>query len=241
MVGNSSSEAVILAGGLGTRLKSLVSDIPKPMVDIGGRPFLEYLLDYLLSQGIEKFIMSVGYKYETILQHFKYSYRTAPISYSVENRPLGTGGGLKKALGMATEKNVFVLNGDSMFTLNLLKLDDVHWKTQADITLGLKEMNNFNRYGTVALKDNRVVGYNEKMFTTKGLINGGVYLIKRNILSDLELPEAFSFEKVILEAGLNILKIAGFASEEYFIDIGIPEDLRKAQKELPLQIKLKGL
>lgn len=229
------SEAVILAGGLGTRLRRLISDIPKPMADINGRPFLEFLMNYLVSTGIKRFVLSVGYKYECVIKHFGDHYKSASIRYSIENHPLGTGGGLKQALNIISEDTVLVLNGDSFFAFDYCNLARLHFQTASDITLSLKAIKNCDRYGTVKLKNQVVVGYGEKNHNHIGLINTGVYLINTNIFSALELPDVFSLEKDILESKFNTIKISGLVSDGYFIDIGIPEDFIRAQKELPLQ------
>ncbi len=235
--------AIILAGGLGTRLRQVVKELPKPMAPIGGKPFLHYLFRYLKAQGIEKTILSVGYKAESIREYFGDHYDGISILYMEEEKPLGTGGGIYQAISL-TDEMAFVLNGDSFFDVNLKELMDFYQETKADIALSLKPMKNFDRYGTVTLnQQNRITGFAEKQFRKKGLINAGVYLMSRDCFRKIEeqqdalLPRKFSFEQDILEKHLRFLRLAGRVSDGYFIDIGIPEDYERAQNEFTALFK----
>ncbi|TRZ90389.1 MAG: D-glycero-D-manno-heptose 1-phosphate guanosyltransferase [Methanosarcinales archaeon] len=226
-------EAIILAGGAGTRLKSLIKDVPKPMADINGRPFLCYLLDYLSSQGITKILLSVGYRHEVIRDYFGLQYRDMDISYIVEDEPLGTGGALKKALSCTEGRDVIVLNGDTFFNLDLKKMIDFHHAEDSMLTIAVKPMHDFNRYGTVIIKDKRAVGFEEKSFKHFGYINGGIYVVKKAIAEFFDHDKnTFSFETVFLYKKINDIHPCVFISDDYFIDIGIPDDYRKAQREL---------
>ena len=226
-------EAIILAGGFGTRLQSVVKDVPKPMADINGRPFLAYLFDYAISNGVERVVLSVGYKREVIERYFGNSYKGAKIEYCVEDSPLGTGGAIKMALGMCMDKNTLVLNGDTFFAVNLSSFADAHNKTTSLVSLALKPMECFDRYGCVALDGDTVVSFEEKKYCDSGLINGGVYLLNRDILPTLNcLPDIFSFEKDFLESKIADIRPYGFIDNGYFIDIGIPEDYERAKEEL---------
>lgn len=230
---SSPNEAIILAGGFGTRLKSVVQDIPKPMAPVNGHPFLEYVLDALLPYNIERVILSIGYRGEVIQEHFGEAYKKMRILYSVEDEPLGTGGGIKKATELCECESVFVLNGDTFFDVDLNQLHHFFIKNEADLALSLKFMEEFDRYGTVELdKGGRVIAFNEKQYCSKGLINGGVYLMKTSIFEPYKLPERFSFEKDLMERYFSQSKIYGKDLDAYFIDIGIPEDYQKAQEEL---------
>lgn len=220
-------EAVILAGGFGTRLQSVVKNLPKPMADINSKPFLKYLFDYLVDNSITSVIICVGYKKEYIMNYFGDSYKNISIKYSEEDEPLGTGGAIKKALTLCKEENIFVLNGDTFFKINLNKLLDEHTAFKNHLTLSLKKMYNFDRYGSVTLHNHKVQSFNEKCFLSEGLINGGTYLMNRNIL--LNYPEVFSFEQEVLEKKSKI-QIGALEYEDYFIDIGIPEDYQKAKE-----------
>jgi D-glycero-alpha-D-manno-heptose 1-phosphate guanylyltransferase len=226
-------EAIILAGGLGTRLKGVVDDMPKPMARIGKKPFLTYLFTYLKKYGINKVVLAVGYKHEAIKNYYGKQYKGIAIKYAIETEPLGTGGAIANALKHIKHHEVFLLNGDSFFDVNLEGLFTHHELLGADLTLSLKEMTNFNRYGTVELEDSQIINFHEKKELERGFINGGVYILHKKIFSDSQLPTKFSFETDIMEAKVNDYNFQAFKSDGYFIDIGIPEDYKKAQLELP--------
>ncbi|HPE57325.1 MAG TPA: nucleotidyltransferase family protein [Bacteroidales bacterium] len=227
------SEAVILAGGFGTRLQSEVPDLPKGMAPVNGRPFLEYLLDYLFNYVIEHVILAVGYKHEMIQNHFGNEYRGIKISYSIEDEPLGTGGAIKKAFDLVEGNKAFVFNGDTMFRISLVKHYDFHMQHQADFSMVLREVENVERYGTVERDDDkRITGFFEKGEKRgKGLINGGVYLISKKFFNKNAFPEKFSLEKDCLETMVHTQPFYGVLCKQYFLDIGIPEDYQKAQDE----------
>lgn len=232
-------ECIILAGGLGTRLRSVVSELPKCMAPVAGKPFLHYVISYLQKQGIEKFIFSVGYKSESIIKYIEeetknYKLQTTnfQIQFSIEAKPLGTGGAIKLSAAKATEKNVLVVNGDTLFSIDVSKLSAFHQMCGADCTLSLKPMQNFERYGVVELnKDYSISSFKEKQFYESGLINGGVYALHTEKFLKEDLPQKFSFEKDYLEKYFDKRRMYGVVQDEYFIDIGIPEDYEKAQKE----------
>jgi len=226
-------EAIILAGGLGTRLRTAVPDLPKCMAPVSGKPFLFFVIDHLQKQGVNKFIFSLGYKSEIIIDYTKSQYPKINIQYSIEDTPLGTGGAIKLAASKATEKNVLVVNGDTLFAVNIEQLAVLHEATDADCTLCLKPMKNFERYGVVELNSNAAVAsFKEKQFYKTGLINGGVYALNTKKFLQEALPEKCSFEKDYLEQYYTKRSIFGIVQDAYFIDIGIPEDYEKAQKEL---------
>jgi len=219
-------EAIILAGGFGTRLSKVVSDVPKPMAPINERPFLEYLLDDLSDKGINRVILAVGYKKEIIKNHFQERYKNIEIIYSDEDIPLGTGGAIKKALTLSKTEDIFIVNGDTFFDVNLKEMYKFHKENNSNLTLAIKEMERFNRYGSLALEGNKIVKFEEKKYIEKGYINGGIYLLKKNIL-DIKKEDSFSFEKDILENKELKVEKYGYKSKGYFIDIGIPEDYYK--------------
>jgi len=254
------TEAIILAGGLGTRLRSVLPDLPKCMAPVNGKPFIVYVIEYLFQKGIKKFILSLGYKHEMIVeyleslltqprsQNLKYKTQKLPgdqtdslrthnspltIQYSIEEEPLGTGGAITLGCTKATEKNVLVANGDTLFKIDVKKLSAFHNLYNADCTLSLKPMKSFDRYGIVELnKDNSIKSFKEKQHYSEGLINGGLYALNVNKFLEAGLPTAFSFEKDYLEKYYVQQKIYGLVKDEYFIDIGIPEDYERAQSEL---------
>jgi len=230
---SSIKEAIILAGGLGTRLRSVVRDIPKPMALLQEKPFLEYLLSYLASFGITHTILSVGYKYEVIKEYFGDNYKGIELSYAVEKAPLGTGGGIKYALSFARTESLFLLNGDSFFNVDLHDLGEFYNAYQPDMAMTVKKMRNIERYGTVELDVCKVISFLPKAPVRFGFINGGVYAISRRLFDRFPLGDVFSFESDFLGAYLEELRICAMKSNEYFIDIGVPEDYEKAQEELP--------
>lgn len=226
-------EAIILAGGLGTRLRSEVSDVPKAMALINGRPFIEYLLDRLIEGGTKRIIFSLGHKSEFIQNHFANSYKNCEIVYAIEETQLGTGGAIKNAMSFVTSDHVLVVNGDSLFINDLQELLRIHMDQQADLTMGLKPMKDIERYGTVDLNENnQIVRFNEKQPLDFGLINTGNYIFKVDAFLKQDLPGKFSVEKEFFEKKIEELKFVGHASEGYFLDIGIPEDFKKAQLEI---------
>ncbi|WP_122894009.1 D-glycero-D-manno-heptose 1-phosphate guanosyltransferase [Arcobacter peruensis] len=219
-------EAIVLAGGLGTRLKSVVSNLPKPMAPIENKPFLEYILKYLEKNGITKIILSVGYKWETIKEYFGNNYNSIELIYSVESEPLGTGGAIKTAMKYINEKEFFIINGDTYFDVDL-KLLNLHQNSK--LLLSLKYMENFDRYGCVESNSSfQVLAFKEKEYRENGNINAGVYLASKEVFDNFDLPDKFSFEE-FMENNLNELKIIVKIFDSYFIDIGIPEDYKKAQ------------
>ncbi|MCH3951218.1 MAG: nucleotidyltransferase family protein [Acidaminococcus sp.] len=221
-------EAVILAGGFGTRLRSVVKDLPKPMAPINGQPFLKFQLDYLRKFSVTRVVLAVGYKSKVIKDYFGNRYYDIDLVYSVESTPLKTGGALKKALTLCREDSVLVLNGDTFFDVDLKALQDFQKQNKADIVISIKEMKEFNRYGTIKFDEQfRITGFEEKKPCKCGYINGGVYLIQRNIFRDFPLS-VFMLEKDFLERKVIEKKITAFLSKGYFIDIGVPEDYRKA-------------
>lgn len=227
--------AIILAGGFGTRLQSEVADVPKPLAPIGDIPFLDYLLDYAQANVITHVILAVSYKRELIETRYKNQYNHIKISYSVEDEPLGTGGAIYQAMKLVEEDECWIFNGDSFFDVNLTTVKQFHKLTNADATISLKRMRDFDRYGTVKIDDKaRVTSFEEKQPTNDGLINGGIYLMPASLHEKIKAPaQKFSFEQDILAKYFDDLHVSGYQSTGYFIDIGIPEDYARAQIELP--------
>lgn len=224
---------VILAGGFGTRLKTVVGDCPKPMAPVQGKPFLEYLLRSLEQSGIvSKCILSVGYLSNQIKSHFGKNFGSIPVEYSIEDSPLGTGGAVLKAARMMSENEFILMNGDTFFPVDLKSLMAVHHEKKADVSIALKKMYDFNRYGTVICRDGQIIHFEEKKSVPDGLINGGVYVFRRDALVKHDLPDVFSLEKDFLEINTADMRFVGVECDEYFIDIGIPEDYQRAQIEM---------
>jgi D-glycero-alpha-D-manno-heptose 1-phosphate guanylyltransferase len=230
---NNISEVIILAGGLGTRLRPAVSDLPKCMAPVNKRPFISYIIEHLLNQGIQKFIFALGYKSEAITRYLDNHNHSSIFQYCIEEAPLGTGGAIKAACGKTTENNVIVTNGDTLFKIDIRQLSNFHLGSHADCTLSLKPMKQFDRYGVVELDNNKnITSFKEKQFYETGLINGGMYALNTRAFLQEKLPERFSFEKKYLESLFHQRKMLGVVQDNYFIDIGIPEDYKRAQLEL---------
>lgn len=222
-------ECIILAGGLGTRLRSVVNDIPKCMAPVAGKPFLFYLFNQLEKYKFTHIVLALGYKSEVILEWLKTQNRSFNISYVIEEEPFGTGGAIKLAFSKIQGDQALVLNGDTYFNINIDQLIAFHTNKKADVSLALKKMNQFDRYGSVlADETDKIYQFEEKKYLDTGLINGGIYLINKTIINTNNLPSKFSFEKDVLEAQVSSLNIYGLTFEDYFIDIGIPSDYKKA-------------
>jgi D-glycero-alpha-D-manno-heptose 1-phosphate guanylyltransferase len=223
-------EAIILAGGFGKRLKGLAGNVPKPMASINNIPFLDYLLTYLLKNNINKVVFSVFYKYEIIKKYFNNSFKGIDIDYSIDEIKLGTGGAIKHSLDLTNEENILIINGDTFFDIDISKFYNGHLINNNDVTLSLKLMTNFDRYGFVETTDNgKILSFKKKQFCKTGKIDGGIYLIKKNIFNNNPNPKVFSFNDFLIK-NLNTIKVGSLLFDDLFIDIGTPEDLNKAQK-----------
>ena len=221
-------EAIILAGGFGTRLAHVVPDVCKPMAPVGGEPFLRYVLDQLDSAGFGHVVIADGYRREQIEDYFMGTYRGLQIEYSPEDKPLLTGGAVKRALMLCENPYVFVLNGDTWFDVDFTSMESVAESKGQVVVIAAERMRNFDRYGTLNVaEDGTIRAFREKRPCDEGLINGGVYLIQRSMLD--AMPQKFSletdfFEKVVGNGVLTAIECAGG-----FIDIGVPEDYERAQ------------
>ena len=225
--------AVILAGGLGTRLRSTVPNLPKPMAPIHDRPFLEYLMEYWIGQGVENFILSVGYKYEVITEYFGSCWKGIPIKYVVEQSPLGTGGGL--LLAAEELKNPFlVLNGDTFFEVDFKKLKQFHDVNHSEWTFALFQTSEVGRYMGIELSGSgRVDSLKSNMTHSGRLVNGGVYLLDPSILDKYQynLTDKVSLEDDILPFLFSQeSRIFGLEQAGRFIDIGLPEDYHRVSE-----------
>ena len=237
-------EAIVLAGGLGTRLRSEIGTLPKPMASVNGSPFLDHIFGFLAKNGITRAILSVGYNWEIIQSHYGDSFLGIDITYVVEKERLGTGGGIKLALHSVLGEQVYIINGDTLFDINLLKLQHAHFTLKSQCTLALKTIENADRYGSVVIDNNyKIEQFEEKQFREHALINGGIYLVNRSIIDDLPEAKVFSFEKDYLEHQTTTKAIFGLTFNDYFIDIGIPEDYKlfinkvKSESDTPRLLK----
>lgn len=222
-------EAVILSGGKGTRLQSVITDIPKTMVDVNGMPFLETTLQWLNKFNINKVVLAVGYKKEYIKNYFGNNYKNIKLVYSEEEEPLGTGGAIKKALKECMDDNVIVMNGDVLARVNLNKMFENHLSSDSIMTIAVKEMTNFDRFGVVKFNKDRITKFEEKKYVKKGFMNTGIYIMNKNIFKNKIEDKSFSIETDYLSKYVNKDKIFPFIFNGEFIDIGIPEDYKKIQ------------
>lgn len=224
-------EAIVLAGGFGTRLRELVPDWPKPMAPVAGRPFLEILLSSLASKGFSRVVLSLGYMAEKISSHFGSSFAGMELDYVVEDRPLGTGGAVRLAMTRCTQDHVFVLNGDTFLDLEASAIDE-YWLSRRNPLIVARQVPDTARFGRLLVQDDRVLGFTEKGVSGQGLINGGCYVFDRAQLNQFELNQPFSLEADYLAQAVQRLPVNVFVTSGHFIDIGVPEDYQRAQIEL---------
>jgi len=222
-------EAIILAGGMGTRLQKVVPDVPKPMAPVSGKPFLYHLLKWLEEFNVGKVVISAGYKADVIKRYFGDSFNLMSLVYAVEEKPLGTGGAVTFAARLISGSGYLIINGDTWFPIDLDRFWSFHSKSENNFSIALKRMKDFSRYGTVECNGDTITRFNEKKYCKEGLINGGIYLAEKDFVESRKPQEVFSLEKDLLEkeAASGLIKCHIF--EDPFIDIGIPEDYHEAQ------------
>lgn len=232
-------QAIILAGGLGTRLQPIISGVPKPMALVGGEPFLAALLRYMQSQGVRKVVFALSHQAQVIRAHFGHHFVGLDIDYSIETSPLGTGGAIQRALTMlAKDAPVFVANGDSLVMLNYRKILGKHHALGVPVTIAAVQMPVTNRYSKLTIQNERIVQYDVLGDEQAGAISTGFYVMQPELFSAFAMPEAFSFERDFLAKHTPQLRPAAFERVEYFIDIGIPADYQRAQTEVPKMLAM---
>jgi len=224
-------EAIVLAGGLGTRLKQIVPDLPKPMAPIAGRPFLEILLTALARKGFTRVVLSLGFMADKISAHFGDRYAGMALAYEVEQQPLGTGGAIRAALLRCAADHVFVFNGDTYLDLEADELEDL-WQRSRRPVIVVREVPDTARFGRVEMNGGQVTAFLEKGMAGTGLINAGCYVLPRRALEAFPLGQNFSIETEYLAKELGRIYFDGFVTCGRFIDIGVPEDYARAQIEL---------
>lgn len=228
-------QAILLAGGLGTRLRSVVKDRPKPMALIEDRPFMEYVILELKKHGVTDFIFAIGYKGSMVEDYFKDGSKLGiRVSYAYEEELLGTAGAIKNAGRFITEDRFLVLNADTFYQLDYSRLEALSKARDLDMALVLREVPDVSRYGQALLKDEWLTAFDEKTEENRpGTINGGVYLMKRTLLE--EIPQGkVSLEHQMIPKWLSGggKKLGGIVNDGYFIDIGIPEDYYRFQEDV---------
>lgn len=223
--------AIVLAGGKGTRLQSVVRDRPKPLAPVAGRPFIAYLLDQLADAGVHRTVLSTGYLAEQFEEVIGPKYRDMAIVYAQEREPLGTGGAIRFAGSMANAEQMLVMNGDSYCAADLGAYVDWHLAGRHDVSLLLVKVSDASRYGTVETgPDGRVTAFLEKRpEAVPGNINAGIYLLRQEMLE--KLPEgASSIERDAFPSWLEKFTVKGWITDSEFIDIGIPSDYERSHE-----------
>ncbi|MCX7218014.1 MAG: nucleotidyltransferase family protein [Burkholderiales bacterium] len=221
-------EAIVLAGGFGTRLRGVVPDLPKPMAPVAGRPFLEIVLSFLSKKGFTRIVLSLGFMAEKISTHFGNNYLGMEIVYEVEATPLGTGGAIRAALTQCLSDHVYVFNGDTYLDLEVNELES-SWKANQNPLIVVREVLDTSRFGRVNMVDGRIDAFLEKGMSGSGLINAGCYVLPKDALNSFELGHPFSIETDFFIKTLKDSYFEGFVTQGKFIDIGVPEDYMLAQ------------
>jgi D-glycero-alpha-D-manno-heptose 1-phosphate guanylyltransferase len=227
--------AIILAGGFGTRLRSVVADVPKPLADVAGRPFLVWLIEALAAQGVTGVTLSVHHQWEKIREYFERFPPSLPVDYAVEKIPLGTGGAMAFALQGRTDP-VLVLNGDTFVQVDYRAFYAQHCRNNATLSMVLREVPDTGRYGEVTTRGNLITGFTSGQDGKPGLINAGIYALSPLLFQNYSMPETFSFERDFVPQHVEALAPQSFIADAYFIDIGIPEDYARAQTEIPHKV-----
>jgi D-glycero-alpha-D-manno-heptose 1-phosphate guanylyltransferase len=225
-------EGIVLAGGFGTRLRSVVPDLPKPLAPIGGRPFLEILLTDMARKGFSRIVLSVGFMADKIVEHFGDRFAGLELAYEIEEAPLGTGGAVRLAMERIVGDHVYVLNGDTFLDVDFGALEQRWLSHQRPVIVGL-EIADASRYGRLVVEKGRVCAFIEKGHPGPGIINGGCYVLTRNQLDSYALGTAFSLESDYLALAVVQSPFELFITAGRFIDIGVPADYARAQACLP--------
>lgn len=224
-------EAIILAGGFGTRLRGVVPDLPKPMAPINGKPFLEIILSLLARHGFTKIILSVGFMADKIIDHFGQQFLGMDIIYAQEPEALGTGGGVRFAMQYARADHTYIFNGDTYLDLEFTKLESYWQAHRCPIIVG-RHVDDTARYGKLVVAYEQALGFAEKGASGPGLINAGCYVFNHGQLEQFKLQKHFSLEQEYLAHVVKTERIDVFVTGGMFIDIGVPEDYLRAQTEL---------
>lgn len=224
-------QAILLAGGFGTRLRHVVSDVPKPMAPVAGRPFLDILLSSLANKGFDRVILSVGFMAEKISQYFGDQFKGMALDYAVEEQPLGTGGGVRLAMTKVSSDHVFVFNGDTFLDLEVDQLEQEWLLNKRPMIVG-RVVPDTARYGRLLAENNLATGFTEKGISGPGIINAGCYVLCKGQLDGFSIGQAFSLEAEFLIPAVAQGEFDVFETHGLFIDIGVPEDYSRAQVEL---------
>jgi D-glycero-alpha-D-manno-heptose 1-phosphate guanylyltransferase len=232
-------QALILAGGFGKRLRSIVSDVPKPLAPINNHPFIYYQLKYLENYNFQKVYIAVGYKKELIIDFLKKNKFSFDIKLVEENSPLGTGGAIKYFFNIYNkyiDDNFFVLNGDTYFPINLLDFLKFHLDLNSDLTIASRKVDSNDRYSSIQLdKENKIIEF-QKPNGLSSMINAGIYIFKKNKVNLIFLQNSnkiFSVEEDVFPVAIHEINCYTKTFDTDFIDIGIPNDYLKASDIIP--------
>jgi len=224
-------EAIVLAGGFGTRLQQIVPDLPKPMAPIGERPFLEILMTLLSRKGVQRVVLSLGYKADKVVSYFGGKFAGMELVYEIEKTPLGTGGALRRAMNRCKTDHVFIFNGDTYLDLDVQKVEQ-QWHQNRSPIIVAREVPDTARYGRLDVSGDYVAGFAEKGMAGPGLINAGCYVFPCDILNGFSMDVPFSLENDFLMKAVTRQQFEIYVTNGHFIDIGVPEDYTNAQIEL---------
>ncbi|GLQ48022.1 D-glycero-D-manno-heptose 1-phosphate guanosyltransferase [Dyella lipolytica] len=222
-------EAIVLVGGLGTRLRGVVPDLPKPLAPVAGRPFLAHLLDQLSIGGIRRVILATGYLAEKVEQAIGARWRDMDVSYSREEEPLGTGGAIRQAAELLHGDAVHLANGDTFLRFDFAKLENCVNAQQLSIGIALAWVPDVGRYGAVEVREGLVTAFREKGGQGAGYINAGSYFLTQEGIASLPVDRNYSFETVVLQPEALAGRVAAYGDSSDFIDIGVPDDYARAQ------------
>jgi NDP-sugar pyrophosphorylase family protein len=217
-------QAVILAGGLGTRLRPAVADLPKVLAPVLGRPWVLFLLDQLAGAGLRHVVLLTGYKAGQVRDEIGDHYRGMHLTYSTEPTPLGTAGAVRAALPFLTGDAILLMNGDSYCGVNLDALRAFHCRRNADISMVLAQVSDASRFGTVRMDtDERVIGFDEKTQSGSGWINAGIYFLAKPLIEKIAPHRPVSLEKEMFPRWIGRTAFYAFRTDGPFLDIGTPE------------------
>lgn len=235
---NNERLAVILAGGLGTRLRGVVSNVPKALAPVAGKPFLDWLLTMLRRKGVDRVLLLLGYGAEKIMAFVGDGDKwNVKVAYSLEEELLDKAGALRNALPLIDERSFFFLNGDTLLDLDYDEMLSFHLSKKAKLTIAVRPWKDLSRVDPVKVDENsKVISFGEKNIPPESdgfwLINGGVYVVEREIVEELPLRR-LSWEAAVIPKLVENGVVYAYKSSGYFIDIGVPEDYFRAQKEIP--------
>lgn len=221
----------VLAGGLGTRLRSAVADRPKVLASVLGRPFLSHLLDPLARVGIREVVLLTGHRADQVRDILGEEYSGIRLIHSAEPMPLGTGGAIRHALPSLVSETILLFNGDSFCDVDLRAFHHFHQTLKSGVSMVLARVSDASRYGSVRITpEGRVIRFEEKSSQAgPGWINAGVYLLRRDLLEDLPTGQAISLERDLLPNWVEEGRVHGFRGAGRFLDIGTPESYAEAE------------